>query len=79
MGFQNWLQGLILVTLFLVILGLGCFFIALWGSKMINDLGNAPTKSAQIQMSISWKILIVEVLTFSLLIALYSFLNYLNT
>lgn len=78
MGFKHWLEGFIFVGMFLVVMGWGCFFVAVLGAKMINDLGNFPTKSAQIQMAASWKIILIEVVTFAALIALYAFLFYLN-
>jgi hypothetical protein len=78
MGFQYWYQGILLVLCFLVIVGLPCFFVALFGTKMINDLGNFPTKSAQIQKTASWKILLVEIVCFVLLIGAFSFLYFLN-
>ncbi len=49
MGFKHWFQGLEMIGMFLVVVALPCFFIGLWGSRMINDLGNFPSKSAQIQ------------------------------
>ena len=74
MGFRHWFQGLEMIFLFLVVVALPCFFIGLWGSKMINDLGNNPSKSAQIQAAAGWKIFFVEIVSFVLLIGLYIFL-----
>jgi len=73
-GFRHWFQGLEMIGMFFVAVAVPCFFIALWGSKMINDLGNHPSKSAQIQASAGWKILLVEIASFVLLIGLYAFL-----
>ena len=74
MGFKHWFQGIEMIGLFLIVVALPCFFIGLWGSKMINDLGNFPTQSAQIQMAAGWKILLVEIISFILLICLFVFL-----
>jgi len=63
-----------MVSWFLVVVGLPCFFVALWGSKMVNDLGNTPSKSAQIQAAASWKIFVVEIISFTLLVGLFIFL-----
>jgi len=60
--------------MFLVVVALPCFFVGLWGSKMVNDLGNHPSQSARIQASAGWKILLVEIVSFTLLISLYMFL-----
>ncbi len=73
-GFQHWLQGLVMIGLFLIAVALPCFFIGLWGSKMINDLGNHPSQSAKIQAGASWKIFLVEIVSFFLLIGLFAFL-----
>jgi hypothetical protein len=74
MAFKHWFQGLEMIGMFLVAVALPCFFVGLWGSKMINDLGNNPSKSAQIQASAGWKIFLVEIISFTLLIGLYIFL-----
>ena len=80
MGFKHWFQGIEMIGLFLVVVALPCFFIALWGAKMINDLGNNPTKTAEIQATAGWKIFAVEIISFVLLIGLYIFLfNLQNT
>ena len=75
MGFKHWIQGLEMILMFLVVVALPCFFIALWGSKMINELGNNPSKSAQIQASAGWKIFLVEIVSFVFLIGLYMLLS----
>ena len=74
MGFKHWFQGLEMIGMFLVVVALPCFFVGLWGSKMVNDLGNNPSKSAAIQTSAGWKIFLVEIVSFILLMSLYIFL-----
>ena len=54
MGFKYWWGGLIMISLFWITIGVPCAIVAFWGSKMINDLGNFPTKSAKIQVSVWW-------------------------
>ena len=73
MGFKHWFEGLEVVGLFLIVVALPCFFIGLWGSKMINDLGNFPTKSAKIQVSVWW-IYLVEFFFLLLVVAYGAFL-----
>jgi hypothetical protein len=73
-GFKHWFQGLEMIGMFLLVVALPCFFIGLWGTKMINALGNHPSKSAQIQASAGWKVFLVEIISFVLLIGLYIFL-----
>jgi len=58
MGFKYWWGGLIFIALFWFIIGVPCAVVAFWGSKMVNDLGNNPTKSAQIQLSVWWVYLV---------------------
>ena len=67
MGFSYWYEGILFVLFFAFIVGLPCFFVAVLGSKMINDLGNFPTKTAKIQVSVLWKLFIVEVISFGIL------------
>ena len=74
MGFRYWFEGLIVVAMFLVVVALPCFLIGLWGTKMINELGNHPSQSAKIQASSAWKIFLVEIVSFVLLTGLYIFL-----
>ena len=71
MGFHYWYEGLLFVSFFAVIIGLPCYFVTLFGTKMINDLGNFPTKTAKIQTSILWKVLIVEIVSFMMLTAFF--------
>ena len=74
MGFKHWFEGIEMIGMFLVVVALPCFFIAIWGSKMINDLGNNPSKSAQIQAAAGWKIVLVEIISFILIVGLFVFL-----
>ena len=74
MGFKHWFQGLEIIAMFAVVVGVPCFFTGLWGSQMINELGNHPSKSAQIQASATWKIFLVEIVSFLLMMGLNAFL-----
>ena len=78
MGFKHWLQGLIVIGVFWVIIGTPCAIIALWGSKMINDIGNHPSKSGQIITSFWWVYLLAFIF-FLFLMGYGSFLYNLNT
>ena len=75
MGFRYWYQGIIFVLIFGFIVGLPCFFVALFGTKMINDLGNFPTKVAKIQVDVLWKIFIVEIVSFVMFTFFYRFFS----
>jgi len=74
MGFKHWVQGLEIIFLFIIAVAVPCFFIAIWGAKMVNDLGNNPSKNSQIQAAMGWKILLVEVVSFVLLTGVFVFL-----
>ena len=67
MGFRYWYEGIIFVLFFGLIIGLPCFFVTVLGSKMVNDLGNFPTKTAKIQVGVLWKLFIVEIVSFLML------------
>ena len=74
MVFKHWFQGLEVIALFLVAVALPCYFIGLWGTRMINELGNHPSRNDQIQASSGWKIFLVEIVSFILLVSLFIFL-----
>lgn len=61
MGFKFWHEALIFVLIYSVLVLVPCYFIAAFGSKMINELGNFPTKSDAIQAKSLWKVLLVFV------------------
>ena len=63
MGFHYWYEGIIFILFFTLIIGFPCFMVVFFGTKMINELGNFPTKAAKIQTSTIWKLLIVEVIS----------------
>jgi len=74
MGFKHWFQGFEMIIMFLVAVALPCYFVGLWGSKMINAMGNHPSKCAQIQARSGWKIIGVEIISFALLAGVFIFL-----
>ena len=71
MGFRYWYEGVLFVLFFASIVGLPCFFVSILGTKMINDLGNFPTKTANIQINVLWKLFIVEIVSFLMLTAFF--------
>lgn len=74
-GFGYWREGLTFIALFLFVVGFACFWVALIGSRMINEIGNFPTQSSRIQFAAAWKLILVEILAFSLLLMFYIFFN----
>ena len=67
MGYRLWGEGSVFVVVFLVIIAIPCVLISIYGSRMVNDIGNAPTKSATIQAAATWKVFIAEIFSFALL------------
>jgi hypothetical protein len=75
MGFSYWVEGLVFVLLFLAIIAGSCAAIVILGSKMINELGNFPTRNVQIQFSYGWKIFLAETIAFILLAGFFHLFN----
>ena len=71
MLFRYWTEGLIFICEFLVVLAVPCAGAALLGSKLINQLGMYPSKSAEFQMSIIWKLVVLMVVSFVLMVAFF--------
>ena len=75
MGFTHWYEALIFILVFSAIVGVPCFAVAVIGTRMVNELGNFPTKAAQIQSGASWKVLIIAIVSFFFLSAFFHFFN----
>jgi hypothetical protein len=74
MGFRHWIQGFEMICMFVVAVGLPCYFTGLWGTRMINEMGNHPSQSARIQASSGGKIMAVQAVSIIILLGLYIFL-----
>ncbi len=70
MKFQFWHEGFIFIGFFIFMVGVPCFLIALLGTKLIDNLGQWPSKSARLQMGICAGLLVTEICTF-LMLALF--------
>ena len=75
MGFRYWYEGIIFIVVFGALILVPCFLTMVIGSKMVNDLGNFPTKSAQFQRSACWKVFVVEIVAFFFLAVFFHILN----
>ena len=69
--FDLWIESAIFGSIYSVIIIIPCVLVALFGRKMIEKLGQFPTKTPVIQMSIFWKLLLIETFTFAALISFY--------
>ncbi len=75
MGFKFWHEAFIFVLVFSVLIIVPCYFIAAFGAKMINEIGNFPTRSDEIQSKSLWKILVIFIVT-ALLLSLFFHIFY---
>lgn len=70
--FDLWGESFIFIIIFSVILLVPCILVALIGRKMIDKLGQYPTQTPVIQMSIFIKLVILEVIAFAALLGFYN-------
>ena len=75
MGFMQWQQAIIYILLFAFIIAVPCMAVTVIGTRMVNDIGNFPTKAAQIQSSACWKVLIFEIISFFMLAVFFHFFS----
>ena len=75
MGFAHWYEATIFILVFSTIVGLPCFAVAVIGTQMINDMGNFPTKAAEIQSGACWKVLLIEIVSFFFLALFFHFFS----
>lgn len=73
--FDLWTESFILGAIYTTIIAVPCILIVIVGRKMIWQLGHFPSKAPFIQMSIFWKLVAIEVVTITLLLAFYSFFD----
>jgi hypothetical protein len=71
MRFQFWHEGLIFIGCFFVMVGLPCLLTAILGTKLIDNLGQWPSRSARLQLGICIQLLLVEIFTFAMLATFY--------
>ena len=70
-GSQDWVGSLIFVGIWLVIIGLPCFCMAIIGKKLIDRIGYYPSQAPVIQMKYLVPLLFLEATTFLLLVGFY--------
>ena len=73
--FELWGESFIFASVYAVIILVPCVLVALIGRKMIDQLGQYPTKTPAIQMSIFFQLVTIEVITFVLLIGFFKFFS----
>ena len=70
--FSLWREAFVFACIYGVIITVPCIIVAIIGSKMLEQLGRYPSKTPAIQMSIIWKLIITEIITFVLLLMFYN-------
>lgn len=71
--FDLWSQAFIFAVVFIPIIMIPCILVCLIGRKMIDQLGMFPSQTPIIQMSIFGKLVLIEIVTFGLLLGFYQF------
>lgn len=69
--FQYWTEGLTFIGIMLFIVGVPCIAVSILGTKLIDHIGQYPTKSARLQMSVCVQLLAVEIVSFLMLAAFF--------
>ena len=65
------LSALILLGLFVLIVAIPCVGVSILGCKLANRLSFYPSKTPAIQIGILWKLILLQIISFSLLLILY--------
>ena len=71
MKFEYWGEGVAFILIFLGIIAVPCVGVALIGYRMLNKLGHFPSKTPAIQMSIFLKLIVIEVISFAMILFFY--------
>ena len=66
--------ALIFVLIFFVLIGIPCVGIGWIGFKLIEKLGRYPSKTPAIHMSALFKLIVIEVVSTTLLLAFFKIL-----
>lgn len=73
--FDLWTESFIFASIYSVLILVPCVLVAFLGRKMVNQLGHYPTKTPAIQMSIFFQLVVIEVITFTLMLTFYHFFS----
>lgn len=71
--FDLWSESLIFAMIFGIIIIVPCVLVALLGRKLIDKLGAYPSKAPEIQLSICWQLVVIEVVTFLAITGFFQF------
>lgn len=71
----EWGQGLVIIAMFTIVIAIPCFAVGVLGTKLINYIGQYPSKSAKKQTATCIKLVILEVISFVLLACIFLFFS----
>ena len=69
---EYWGAGILLISIVLIIIGVPCTAIAWLGLKVIKKLSYYPSKTPAVQLSILFKLLVIEVISVALMLMFYN-------
>ena len=69
----GWGEVIVFVVIFYCIIGIPCFLIVVIGRDLIDKLGRFPSRTPAIQLSVAFKLIVLEIFTFGALIAFHNF------
>ncbi len=75
MHFEYWYEALIFIGIFLVLILVPCVAVGMMGYQMLHRVGNEPSKTPFIQLSIFWQLVVLEALSFLCLIIFANFFD----
>ncbi|NLE64369.1 MAG: hypothetical protein GX606_00415 [Elusimicrobia bacterium] len=70
MKFKYWYEGLIFIGMFLFMVGVPCALTAILGTRLIDNIGQWPSKTTRYQIGVCIQLLAVEIFSF-LVLALF--------
>jgi hypothetical protein len=71
--FELWGVSLIFSSIYSMMIIVPCVITLVIGRRVIQEVGRWPAKTPAIQMSIVWKLITLEVITFFFLISFFQF------
>lgn len=73
--FTYWYEGLIFIAIFMVVMAIPCVLIVFLGSRLINQLGQYPTKSGKINVDVALPLLGSMFVSFGMLFLFYRYFS----
>ena len=67
MHFEYWSEGVVFILIFLFLIVLPCTGVAWIGYRMIHRLGQFPSKTPEIQLSIFFQLIAIELVYFGMI------------